>query len=69
MVFKIKQDSNTLTMSRANYDPQRKQLTLVTKLMAAPEEAVMLVDLDQCAAIGLLLPGFPELPGQFTSAE
>jgi hypothetical protein len=63
VVFTIKQDRNTLTMSRANYDPQRKQLTLVTKLMTAPEEAVILADLEQCAAIGLLLPGFPELPG------
>jgi len=63
VVFTIKQDRNTLAMSRANYDPQRKQLTLLTKLMTAPEEAVMLADLEQCAAIGLLLPGFPELPG------
>jgi hypothetical protein len=62
-VFTVEQDGESLTMNSASYDPIRRRLTVITRLLAVkPKDAAPLADLAQCVAIGLLLKEWPELP-------
>ena len=62
VIFAIERRTATLTVNRAHYNHKCSELTLKTKLVLLPEEeAAMMADLEQCAAIGLLLPNFPKL--------
>jgi hypothetical protein len=62
VIFAIERRTATLTVNRAHYNHKCSELTLKTKLVLLPEEqAAMMANLEQCAAIGLLLPNFPKL--------
>ena len=63
--FEVQRESDRviLTPNMARLRRRPALIGLETRILSwkRPEEAMLVADLEQCAAIGLLIPGFPDL--------